>query len=189
MLSAASKGTSDIPHIWWQLQCLFYWTQVLVLSIWGLNHFWESGPSMCHSCAMFSRTPEHTEPCWVLPTDGVMSPWLLCGTILCLYQNRDVLCSQYSTRQEVVRNVADWHLFTPHHGALSIDIRTNFEALTLHWEVGFSHEDPLSPVKLTSSGFCARTSCWNSMENVTYVSSIRPEANALWSTLNSTFKI
>ena len=27
------------------------------------------------------------------------------------------------------------------------------------------------------------------MENVTYVSSIRPEANALWSTLNSTFKI
>ena len=72
----------------------------------------------------------------------------------------------YLPRSGKERHIADWYLITPHHGALSINIRANFGALTLHWEMG-SPMKVLGPQrKLTPSGSCVRTSCWNPVENV-----------------------
>lgn len=81
------KGTSDIPHRWRQLQCLFYWTCGTGLVSLGTESVW----SLDHRCAIAALcSPEHmhTEPRWVLPTGVRTSPWLLCGAMLCLHQNR-----------------------------------------------------------------------------------------------------
>lgn len=153
----------------------------------GTESVWESGPPMCHSCAMFSRTAAHRTTlgsahrwsdipvtpvwCYVMST-----PKQRCFVFPIFYL--PVRKGMWQTDISLPLTMEPWAL--------------TWEQILKHW---LSTEKWVFPMKilcpqckLTSSGFCARTSGWNSMANVTYVSSIRPEANALWSTLNSTFK-